>query len=105
MILNQHLKCKQKGVQLMILGVPPQLMSKQGNLLCKKFNNTLKMKCLSEGIPYLDSFPQMDNESCFLSDKMHFSETGHNHLGNILFNRLFYSNDTKNITTYETLTQ
>lgn len=78
-------KCIQSDIKLVILGMPPAPMTKQGNLLCKKNNDYLSSKCHSEKILYLDTFSSMNHEDCFLSDKLHLSKKGHNYLGSTLF--------------------
>ena len=79
--------------QLIILGIPPQPMSKQGNIICKKLNNYLKDECLRHKIHYIDNFAEMNNCRNFLSDKLHLSIKGHRKLGEILFEgiKTFYN--------------
>jgi hypothetical protein len=78
-------KCQQNNIQLVILGISPQPMTKQGNLICKTLNDYLTKKCFTEKIQYLDSFSKMNHDDYFLSDKLHLSKKGHNYLGTTLY--------------------
>lgn len=78
-------KCLQNNIQLIILGISPQLMTKQGNLICKTLNDYLIKKCRTEKIQYCDSFSKMNHHDYFLSDKLHLSKKGHNSLGSTLY--------------------
>lgn len=88
LILNIQSKCKQNDIQLVILGIPPQPMTKLGNLNCKKFNKYLIKKCKDNRIVYIDSYAKMNNDVVFQKDKLHLSEEGHYVLGEILYNKI-----------------
>ncbi len=77
-------KCKQKNIQLVILGIPPQPMTKYGNINCKELNSSLIEECRKEGIEYVDSFAKLNSINCFDIDGLHLSEKGHAYLGDIL---------------------
>ncbi len=77
--------CNNNSIQFIVLGISPQPMSIQGNIICEKLNNYLKNECTKHKINYIDNFAEMNNYRNFLSDKLHLSINGHRKLGEILF--------------------
>jgi len=90
--------CNNNNIQFVILGISPQPMSIQGNIICKKLNDYLKSECSKHKIHYIDNFAEMNNYRNFLSDKLHLSINGHRELGKILFEEIkktFYNTQYK----------
>ena len=83
-----QLMCNKNNIQFIVLGISPQPMSIQGNIICERLNNYLKKECSKNKIYYVDNFTEMNNYKNFLSDKLHLSINGHRRLGEILFKGL-----------------
>ncbi len=77
--------CNKNNIPFIVLGISPQPISIQGNIICEKLNNYLKKECSKNKIHYIDNFAEMNNYKNFLSDKLHLSLNGHRKLGEILF--------------------
>ena len=80
-----QLLCNKNNIQFIVLGISPQPMSLQGNIICEKLNNYLKNECLKNKIHYIDIYTEMNNYRNFLSDRLHLSTNGHRKLGELLF--------------------
>jgi lysophospholipase L1-like esterase len=80
--------CNNSNIQFIVLGISPQPMSIQGNIICEKLNNYLKIECTKHKINYIDNFAEMNNYRNFLSDKLHLSINGHRKLGEILLEEI-----------------
>jgi len=76
--------CIHNEIQLFILGISPQPMTKQGNINCRILDNYLIKRCGNMGINYIDTFEKMNNNTYYEVDNVHLSELGHIKLGKIL---------------------
>lgn len=83
-LVRLHSICVKDKVQLLVLGISPQPMTKQGNINCRSLDNYLKKKCNSHGINYIDTFEKMNDLKYYEKDKVHLSELGHFKLGESL---------------------
>ncbi len=84
-IKNIQSVCNESDIKLFILGIPPQLMTKQTNNNCKFLDDYLYTNCCKNGIKYITTFKNLNENKYFEKDKVHFSEAGHIMLGEIMF--------------------